>query len=186
VDDRERLAREAVRKVKQDLGSWRFSKQGNLKWHRDRLAKEPIGLLLYEAWDGDDDAIELVREYARKARIAGETVPRALYEFAIEWFIDGKPRGKRAATSAKETTLRNRAITLLVMVATECGFPVYANSEYRGTSDGPMTACRMDAEEVGLAPHTVEEIYRKRNPRPNWRRWRPNRRRVDEARPNVP
>jgi hypothetical protein len=162
VDDREKRAREAVRRAIKNL-PWIFSKEGNLRWHQHHLAHQDPTFLVAAARDGDADAIELLREYARGARRAGIKVPTDLNEFVWEYFIDGKPPANRAGTSAKQTELRNHAIAVLVrMIATDYGFTVYANAEYRGTDDGPMTACRIVGEELGLNMQTVEVIYGER------------------------
>jgi hypothetical protein len=162
VDDREQRAREAVRRAKKNL-PWLFSEEGNLHWHQHHLAKEDPTVLVAAARQGDEDAIELLREYARGARRAGMRVPDAVHEFVWEYFIDGKPPANRAGTSAKKMELRNTTIAVLIrMVATDYGFPVYANAEYRGGTEGPLTACRIVGEELGLDTRTVEEIYRKR------------------------
>jgi hypothetical protein len=161
MDDREQRARQAVRRARKNL-PWMFSKEGNLRWYRHHLANQDATFLVAAAREGDADAIELLREYAKRARAAGVTVPPDLHEFVWEYFIDGKPPANRAGTSAKQTELRNQAIAVVVgMVATDYGFPVYANAEYRGT-DGPMTACRIVGEEFGLDMQTVEAIYGER------------------------
>jgi hypothetical protein len=161
MDDREQRAREDVRKAQKNL-PWMFSKEGNLRWHQHHLAYQDPTFLVAAAREGDADAIELLREYARGARCTGMNVPIDLHEFVWEYFIDGKPPANRAGTSAKQTELRNQALAILVrMITTDYGFPIYANAEYRGT-DGPMTACRIVAEELGLDIQTVEAIYRER------------------------
>jgi hypothetical protein len=46
------------------------------------------------------------------------------------------------------------------MVSDDYGFPEFANPEHRGNKDGPLTACKLVAEELGLGERWVEEIRR--------------------------
>ncbi len=86
------------------------------------------------------------------------TVPPELLEFALEYFIDGKPKAP-SGSSPKDTVTRDLAIAALVkIVHQDFGFPEYRNPEWRGEKAGPMTACRLVAEEFGLAERTVEDI----------------------------
>jgi hypothetical protein len=79
--------------------------------------------------------------------------------FVWEYFIDGPPNAK-SGSSSKDTELRYQTIALLVkIVSQDYGFPEYRNSEHRGRKDGPMTACKLVAEELGLAERTVEDIW---------------------------
>jgi hypothetical protein len=157
-DDREQHAREAVRRAKRNL-PWMFSKEGNREWYRAHLARQTPEFLVAAGWEGDEDCIDLLRKYAREARRTGQEVPRELAELVWELFIDGKPKAK-PGSSAKDSSLRNLGIALLVkIVRDDFGFPEYRNPEYRGETEGPMTGCRLVAEEMGLSESRVEKIW---------------------------
>ena len=51
------------------------------------------------------------------------------------------------------------------IVSRDYGFLEYRNVEHRGRKDGPMTACKLVAEELGLAERTVEDIWGERKGR---------------------
>ena len=157
-EDRERLAREAVRKVLRDA-PWQFSKEGNRQFFRDHMEVENIDMLVALARAGDKDAVEILRKCARHARSAGTKVPPDLHEFVWEWFLDGPPKAK-SGSSPKDTELRYTAIARRVQIVSEdYGFPEYSNPEHRGNPDAPMSACRLVAEELGLSVRMVEEIW---------------------------
>jgi hypothetical protein len=158
-EDRENLAREAVRKVLRDA-PWQFSKEGNRQFFRDRMEVEHIDMLVALARAGDKDAVEILRKCARDARSAGMKVPPDdLQEFVWEWFIDGPPKAK-SGSSPKDTELRYTAIARLVQIVSEdYGFPEYSNSEHRGDPNAPMSSCRLVAEELRRSVRTVEEIW---------------------------
>ena len=158
-EDRERLAREAVRKVLRDA-PWQFSKEGNRQFFRDHMEVENIDMLVALARAGDKDAVKILRKCARSARsVAGMKVPPELHEFVWEWFIDGPPKAK-SGSSPKDTELRYTAIARRVQIVSEdYGFPEYSNPEHRGNPDAPMSACRLVAEELGLSVRMVEEIW---------------------------
>jgi len=161
VEDRERLAREAVRKVVQN-GPWLFSKEGNQQFFRDHMEAEDMNMLVALARAGDKDAVEILRKYARGARSAGMKVPTDLQEFVWEWFIDGPPKAK-SGPSPKDTELRYTTIAVLVQIVSEdYGFPEYTPPQHRGNPDAPMSACRLVAEELGRSERTVEEIRAER------------------------
>jgi len=157
-EDRERLAREAVRKVLRDA-PWQFSKEGNRQFFRDHMEVENIDMLVALARAGDKHAVEILRKRARGARSAGMKVPTDLQEFVWEWFIDGPPKAK-SGSSPKDTELRYTAIARLVQIVSEdYGFPEYSNPEHRGNPDAPMSARRLVAEELELSVRMVEEIW---------------------------
>jgi hypothetical protein len=157
LEDRERLAREAVRKAKKNASAL-FSKELSQRWHRAHMERADIETLVALAREGDKDALEILRKYARGARRARINAPPDLHEFVWEWFIDGPPKAK-SGTSPKDTGLKYQAIRALVkIVSQDYGFPKYSNSEHRGNPDAPMTACRLVGEEFGLKERTVEEI----------------------------
>jgi hypothetical protein len=161
LEDRERLAREAVRRVKRNV-PWLFSKEGSQRFYRAHMEVAEIETLVALAREGDKDALEILRKYARGARAAGMNAPRDLHEFVWECFIDGPPKAK-SGTSPKDTELKYTTIARLVKIVSEdYGFPEYSNPEHRGNPDAPMSACRLVAEELGLSERTVEEIWAER------------------------
>jgi hypothetical protein len=92
-------------------------------------------------------------------------VPDDFHAFVWEWFVDGPPKAK-SGSSSKDTELRFQTIALLVKtVSRDYGFLEYRNVEHRGRKDGPMTACKLVAEELGLAERTVEDIWGERKGR---------------------
>jgi hypothetical protein len=157
LEDRERLAREAVRRVKRNL-PWLFSKEGSRRFYRAHMEVAEIETLVALAREGDKDALEILRKYAGGARRAGMKVPPDLHELVWEWFIDGPPKAK-SGTSPKDTGLKYNATAQLVKMARDYGFPEYSNPEHRGNPGAPMSACRLVAEELGLSERTVEEIW---------------------------
>ena len=158
LEDRERLAREAVRKLVQNAPWW-FSKEGNQQFFRARMEMENINMLVALARAGDKHAVEILRKCARGARSAGMKVPPDLDEFVWEWFIDGPPKAK-SGSSPKDTELRYTAIAWLVKsVSEDYGFPEYSNPEHRGDPNAPMSRCRLVAEELRQSVRTVEEIW---------------------------
>jgi hypothetical protein len=160
-NDREKNAREAVQRAKRNL-SWMFSREGNRKWHRAHLARQTPEFLVAGAREGDHDCFELLREYAREARHTGQEVPRDLHEFVFELFIDGKPPA-RPGSSPKDLGLRNLGIAILVkIVRDDHGFPATRNPEYRGEKEGPLSACLIVAQEMGLSESRVEKIWGER------------------------
>jgi hypothetical protein len=161
LEDRERLAREAVRKAKKNA-SWLFSKEGNRRFSRAHMERADIKKLVELAREGDKEALEILRDYARGARRVGMIVPPDLHEFVWEWFIDGPPKAK-SGTSPKDTELKYQAIALLVkMVRDDYGFPEYSNPDQRDDPDARMSACRLVAEELAPSERTVEEIWAER------------------------
>jgi hypothetical protein len=158
LEDRERLAREAVRRAKKNV-SWLFTKEGSRRFFRSHMEAEGVEMLVALARGGDKDAVEILRKHARGARAASMGVPIDLHEFVWEWFIDGPPKAK-SGSNLKDTGLRHLSIALLVKKMIDYyGFPEYGNSEHRGNPDGHMSACRLVAEELGLSARTVEDIW---------------------------
>ena len=91
--DRERLAREAVRRAKKNA-PWLFSKEVSRRFYRSQMEVADIEILVALAREGDKDALEILRKYARGARRTRMNVPTDLHEFVWECFIDGPPRAK--------------------------------------------------------------------------------------------
>jgi hypothetical protein len=157
MEDRERRAREAVRKARKNA-PWLFSKEGSQRFYRAHMVRADIEMVAL-AREGDKEALEILRKYARGARRARMNVSTDLHEFVWEWFIDGPPKANRG-TSPKDTGLKYNAIALLVkIVSQDYGFPEYSNPEHRGNPDAPISACRLVAEETGLSERWVEEIW---------------------------
>jgi hypothetical protein len=158
MEDRERLAREAVRRAKRNV-SWLFSKEGNQRFYRAHMEVAHIETLVALARVGDKDALKILRNYARGARRARMNAPTDLHEFVWECFIDGPPKAK-SGSSPKDTDLKYQTIALLVkIVSQDYGLSEYRNPEHRGEKSGPMSACRLVAEELGLSERRVEEIW---------------------------
>jgi len=81
LQDRERLAREAVQKVKKNAAPLLFSQETSQQFFRTRMEVENIDMLVALARDGDKEAVEILRKYARGARRTGIKVPTDLHEF---------------------------------------------------------------------------------------------------------
>jgi hypothetical protein len=161
MTDREKRAREAVQKALQKLPEL-FSKEGNRRFYRAHLEVQDVEFLVAAAREGDHDALDILRTYGRGARKAGMNVPREFHAFVWEYFVDGPPKAK-SGSSPKDSELRFQSIALLVkIVSQDYGFPEYRNPEHRGRKDGPMTACKLVADELGLGERTVEDIWGER------------------------
>ena len=157
-DDREKRAREALRRVKRNLPQL-FSKEYNRRFYRTHMEVADADELVALAREGDKDALEILREHAHGARRAGMHVPASLHEFVWEFFIDGPPKAK-PGTAPKDTGLKYQTIALLVkIVSKDYGFPEYRNVEHRGEKSGSMSACLLVAQELGLEERWVEEIW---------------------------
>jgi hypothetical protein len=160
VDNKEKQAREAVRRALRNV-PWLFTKEGNRRFFRAHWEVMEPEKLVAAAREGDGDAMEILRKYARGARRSGMNVPQAFHEFVWECFIDGPPKAK-SGPSPKDTELRKQTIRILVKIVTEYGFNATRNPEHRGSKEGPMTACRIVAEEIGLKEGTVEGLWAER------------------------
>jgi hypothetical protein len=156
--DRERRAREAVRKVKKNV-PWLFTQEGSRRFYRAHMEAEIVEMLVALAREGDKDAVEILRDHARAIAGTDEIAPRCFHEFVWEWFIDGPPKAK-PGSGPKDTSLKELAIAMLVdMVSRDYGFPEYRSVEHRGQKTGPMSACLLVAEELELSERWVEEIW---------------------------
>jgi hypothetical protein len=158
TDDRIASAREAVRRVTRNAGRL-FSKEMSRKFYRARMEVEEVDTLVALAREGDKEALDILRKHARGARGAHMNVPPSLHEFVWEYFIDGPPRAK-SGLSPKETGLKHVSIAVMVnIVSQDYGLPEYRNAEHRGEDTGPMSACLLVAQELGLDERWVEEIW---------------------------
>ena len=156
--EREKRAREKVQRARK--GTTRsVSKDGSRRYFRSHLEVREIERLVEFARQGNADAMEILRNHARGAREAGVIVPAALHEFVWEWFIDGPPK-KRSGPKPEETLLRNMIIVSLVKIASEEGLDETRSKDRHDTTDGPLSACAIVAQEFGLGESNVEEIWR--------------------------
>jgi hypothetical protein len=161
LQDRERLAREAVREIKQKK-PWLFSEEQSQQFYRAHIEMADIEMLVVLAYDGNKDAMDIVQAYTQGAREAGTSIPRAVEEYALDYLAFGPPKRKRGP-DPKDTGLKYLTIALLVnTVHRDYGFPEYRNSDHRGEKTGPMSACLLVAEELKLSERTVEDIWRDR------------------------
>jgi hypothetical protein len=159
LGDRERRAREAVRKVLKNI-PWLFDREESRRFYRVHMERESIEKLVELAREGDKDAAEILQNRGRVARSTRVDLPMCFHEFVWEWFLNGPPKAK-SGLSPKDLGLRNSIIDRLVkIVSRDYGFPEYPNPEYRGDSDAPMTACRIVGEELGFSERTIEEWLR--------------------------
>ena len=163
--ERERLAREAVRKVLKKV-PWLFTKEGSQRFYRAHMEAEDIGVLVDLARDGDKDALELVqqyvrglRKYARDSGLNVMQVPLSVTELALEILTDGPPKAK-PGSSPKDTGLKKLTIaTCVKIVSQDYGFPEYTLPDRRDDPDVPLSTCRLVAEELGLSERYIEEIW---------------------------
>jgi len=156
--ERERLAREALRKAKKNAAAL-FTKETSQQFYRAHMERESIERLVELARAGDREAAEILQTRGRVARSLGVPVPTCFQEFVWEWFLDGPPKGN-PGSNPKDSGLRYNTIALLVkMVIEDYGFPEYAAPEHRDDPDAPMSACRLVAEELELGERWVEEIW---------------------------
>jgi hypothetical protein len=157
LDNREKLAREAVRKIVKNL-PWLDSKEESRRFYRAKMEAGSIERLVAAAREGDKDAVEILRDHARAIAGTDEIAPKCFHEFVWEWFIDGPPKA-RPGSGPKDTGLKNLTIRRLVkMISRDYSFPERTAYERRNDPDAPMTACRLVGEELRLDERTVEDI----------------------------
>jgi hypothetical protein len=117
--------------------------------------------LVEAAREGDDDALDILRERSREAQQTKAKVPAELHAFVWECFIDGPPKAP-PGPSPKDRLLRNIIIASLVKVVhEEFGFPVQRNVEHRNKKTGPVSACLLVAQEIGRSESTVADLWAK-------------------------
>ena len=167
-DDREKLAREAVRRVLQNL-PWLFSRRRQPAVHpEDALEAANIEVLITAAREADADAIDILRKYARWCTTHGHECPCRLSCLCVGMVYRRAARGHgqaRPAHEKKGNELRYQTIAVLVKIVNrDYGFPVYRNPEHRDgeDGDGPMCALQLVAEETRLGYSTVEGHWRDR------------------------
>ena len=131
MTDNEKRAREAVRKAKR-LFPFLLSKDGSREFFRAHLGPQDIKFVVEAAAEGDPDALDILRQYARGARRAGMRVPDELHAFVWECFIDGVPK-RAPGPSPKDTAFRNPFLVACVNIVRDFGFPVYRNPEHRNS-----------------------------------------------------
>ena len=157
-DDQEPRAREAVRRMIRNAPQL-FSKEFSRKFYRARMEVAEVDTLVALAREGDKDALKILRTHARGARRARMNVPQSFHEFVWECFIDGPPPAK-SGLGPKDMGLKHLTIALMVkIVSQDYGFPEFRNAEHRGARSGPISACLLVAQELGLDEHWVEEIW---------------------------
>jgi len=158
LQDREWLAREAVRKGKKNAASL-FTKESSQQFYRWHMERQSTEKLVELARAGDKEAAKFLLNRGRVARSLGTPVPTCFQEFVWEWFLDGPPKAN-PGSSPKDTGLKHLTIALLVkMVIKEHGFPEYTAPEWRDVPGAPMSACRLVAQELELSESWVEKIW---------------------------
>ena len=135
-----------------------FSKEHSRKFYRVRMEVAEVETLVALAREGDKDALEILRKQARGASDA-RNVPQSFHEFVWEYFIDGPPPAK-PGSSPKDMGLKHLTIALMAkIVVQDYGLPEYRNPEHRGAESGPISACLLVAQELGLDERSVEKIW---------------------------
>jgi hypothetical protein len=161
--EREAGARNAVRRVRWDA-TRSLTKDGSRQYWRNYVGSLDVPDLVDLARDGDKDALDRLRDYARGVRraipeIPSLDIPRELLGFTLEFFIDGQPKA-RPGPSPRDTTLRNRLVVSLVKIVNEeFGFDVHRNEDLRNSNEGTLSACAIVADELGLGESNVEDIW---------------------------
>ena len=157
-EDREERAREAVRRMARNAPQL-FSKEISQKFYRVRMEVVEVDTLVALAREGDKDALEILRKRAHDDSGARTNVPQSFHEFVWQCFIDGPPKAK-SGSSPKDMGLKHLTIALMVkIVSQDYGFPEYRNAEHHGAESGPMSACLLVAQGLGLKERWVEEIW---------------------------
>jgi predicted NBD/HSP70 family sugar kinase len=157
-EDQEARAREAVRRMIRNAPQL-FAKEMSRKFYRAHMEVAEVDTLVALAREGDKDALDILRKYARGARRASMNAPQSLHELVWELFIDGPPPAK-SGKSFKDTGLKHLTIALMVkIVVKDYRLPEYRNAEHRKSKSGPISACLLVAQELGLKERWVEEIW---------------------------
>jgi hypothetical protein len=147
-------ARHYVQQEYRRLADPFFTKDGNRQGFREQLAAEEPEVVLAAARKGDRDALEILRDRVRR----GIDMPNGFFAFVLECFADGPPKVS-PGTKAKDVFFRDQVIARLVNLVSEIyGLPIHRNAEHRGAEGGPISACQLVGEEVGLSEQRVERI----------------------------
>lgn len=149
----ERDAREAVRRARRNV-KLLFAKEENRRFYRKAMEVKDVEWLVAAVWEGDKDALQLLREYARGVRKHPQMLVSAdLLALVLECFINGPPQAK-PGVSPLDTSLTYQTIaTLIRIIKQDYGFPLH---------HGPVTAIRIVAEELGLSESRVLRIWEER------------------------
>ena len=159
MTDQEKRAREAVRRVRKSAER-SLSKDGSRQFFRPHLQVQNVETLVAAAREGNSDALEFLREYARGARKAGMIVPDEFHIFVWDYFINGPPKAP-PGPKPQDTLLRDILIVSLVkIVSEEFGLQLYRNKDRHDSEIGPLSACAIVAQELHLGESNVEEICR--------------------------
>jgi hypothetical protein len=163
LQNREQLAREAVRKMIKNAGKL-FIRESSRLFYSSRMKKRAdIQTLVALAREGDKEATEILRETA--VAVAGcedAIIPRCFHEFVWEWFMYGPPKTP-SGLGPKDTGLKHQTIATIVKIVIEdYGLPEYRNSEELSNPEAPMTACQIVAEETGMSESWVIKIWQDR------------------------
>lgn len=158
-------ARAAVRRVKRNV-PWLLSHRQNREFYRAHMDAGDVEVLVDLARDGD--ALQFLRNLAcnlHQEALGGRSVmqaPTCLYELAFEYFAYGPSKRQ---PSPKDAGLRHTTIAFLVKIVNrDFGFQEYTVPKHRNDKAGPMSACRLVAEELGLSESRVEKIWANRKP----------------------
>jgi hypothetical protein len=155
--DQEKRARDAIRRLLPGMKR-SLSKAGSRQFFRSHLQIENVERLIGAAREGNADALEILREYARGARQTGTQVPAEFHVFVWEYFVDGPPKAP-PGPKLQDSLLRDMIVVSLVKVVEEFGFPVYRNKSRHNAKIGPFSACAIVAQELRLGESTVEAIW---------------------------
>lgn len=132
-----------------------ISKEGNRRAFREQLSAEKTEVVLSAARKGDADAIDVLRDRAR----TGNGLSDEFHAFIRDYFINGQPKAPPGG-HVKNVYIRNQVIAWMVrFVSATYGLPEYRNAEHRGEKSGPISACQLVGEEIGLSEDRIEKIF---------------------------
>lgn len=162
MKSQEELARARVRRIVRESAPRSLSRVGSRQYFRQWLEQQSTERLIEAASEGDGDALDLLRVRAREARLTGAEAPHAFHAFVWECFIDGPPKAP-PGPSPKSYVLRNMIVPGLVKALhEEFGLPLQRNTEHRDKKTGPLSACALVAQELGMSESTVADLWAKR------------------------
>jgi hypothetical protein len=150
MEQREMDAREAARRARRNV-TWFFAKEENRRFYRKHMEVKDVDWLVAAAWEGNKDALQMLREYARGVRKHPQMLVSANFlALVLECFIDGPPQAK-PGVSPLDTGLTYQTVAILIRIVNQdYGFPLH---------HGPVTAIRIVAEELGLSESRVLKIW---------------------------